>query len=176
MSFPLRPCSLLRRLVALLLPRIYKSTSTILIEEPEIPREYVTTTVTSYAEERLQTINQRVMSSTNLLEVIKRFNLYADLKDKWTTEEIVDKMRKEIEFETISANVINRRTGNPTEATIAFSLAYKGKDPAVVQQVANVLAFTLPGGKPQSHGSADHGCHKIPGRRDEIGPGVPGRS
>ncbi len=127
-------------LVALLLPRLYKSTSTILIEEQEIPREYVMTTVTSFAEERLQTINQRVMSSTRLLEIINRFNLYADLKEKWTTEEIVDKMRKEIKFETISANIIDRRTGNPTAATIAFSLAYEGKEPAVVQQIANVLA------------------------------------
>jgi polysaccharide chain length determinant protein (PEP-CTERM system associated) len=98
------------------------------------------TTVTSYAEERLQTINQRVMSSTKLLEIINRFNLYADLKEKWTTEEIVDRMRKQIKFETISANIIDRRTGNPTAATIAFSLAYEGKEPAVVQQIANVLA------------------------------------
>ncbi len=127
-------------IAALFLPRIYKSTSTILIEEQEIPREYVTTTVTSFAEERLQTINQRVMSSTNLLEVINRFNLYADLKDRWTTEQIVEKMRKDIKFETISANVIDRRTGNPTAATIAFSLAYQGKAPETVQQIANVLA------------------------------------
>jgi succinoglycan biosynthesis transport protein ExoP len=127
-------------IVALVLPPIYKSTSTILIEEQEIPREYVTTTVTSYAEQRLQTINQRVMSSTKLLEIINRFNLYADLKGKWTVEEIVDKMRKDIKFETISANVIDRRTGNPTAATIAFSLSYEGKNPTVVQQIANVLA------------------------------------
>jgi succinoglycan biosynthesis transport protein ExoP len=127
-------------IVALVMPPIYKSTSTILIEEQEIPREYVTTTVTSYAEQRLQTINQRVMSSTKLLEIINRFNLYADLKGKWTVEEIVDKMRKDIKFETISANVIDRRTGNPTAATIAFSLSYEGKNPAVVQQIANVLA------------------------------------
>ncbi len=127
-------------IVALVLPPVYRSTSTILIEEQEIPREYVTTTVTSYAEQRLQTINQRVMSSSKLLEIINRFNLYAELKGKWTVEEIVDKMRKDIKFETISANVIDRRTGNPTAATIAFSLSYEGKNPAMVQQIANVLA------------------------------------
>ena len=127
-------------ITALVLPPVYKSTSTILIEEQEIPREYVTTTVTSYAEQRLQTINQRVMSSTKLLEIINRFNLYADLKGKWAVEEIVDKMRKDIKFETISANVIDRRTGNPTAATIAFSLSYEGKNPQVVQQISNVLA------------------------------------
>jgi polysaccharide chain length determinant protein (PEP-CTERM system associated) len=137
---PLASVLVVSAVLVVLLPRMYRSTSTILIEEQEIPREYVMTTVTSFAEERLQTINQRVMSSTRLLEIINRFNLYSDLKEKWTTEEIVEKMRKEIKFETISANIIDRRTGNPTAATIAFSLAYEGKDPAVVQQIANVLA------------------------------------
>jgi uncharacterized protein involved in exopolysaccharide biosynthesis len=57
------------------------------------------------------------------------------------TEEIIDKMRKkDVKFELISADVIDRRTGRPTAATIAFQLSYEGRNPAVVQQVANVLA------------------------------------
>ena len=79
--------------VALLLPPVYKSTATILIEQQEIPSEFVMATVTSYAEQRLQSINQRIMSSTRLLDVINRFGLYQDLRDKWSTEEIVAKMR-----------------------------------------------------------------------------------
>lgn len=132
---------LLSAVIAFAWPPTYRSTSTILIEEQEIPREYVMTTVSSYAEQRLQTINQRIMSSTRLTEIINRFNLYADLREKWTMEEIIDKMRKkDIKFETISADVIDRRTGRPTAATIAFTLSYEGRNPSVVQQVANVLA------------------------------------
>jgi len=132
---------LLSVIIAFAWPPTYRSTSTILIEEQEIPREYVMATVSSYAEQRLQTINQRIMSSTRLTEVINRFNLYADLKGRWPMEEIIDKMRKkDVKFELISADVIDRRTGRPTVATIAFSLAYEGRNPAVVQQVANVLA------------------------------------
>jgi polysaccharide chain length determinant protein (PEP-CTERM system associated) len=48
--------------------------------------------------------------------------------------------KKDVKFDLISADVIDRRTGRPTVATIAFSLAYEGRNPAVVQQVANVLA------------------------------------
>ncbi len=127
-------------IVAFALPSIYRSTSTILIEEQEIPPELVMTTVTSYAEQRLQVTNQRIMSSTRLLEIINRFNLYRELKDRWTTEEIVAKMRKDIKLETISADVIDRRSGAPKQATIAFSLGYSGKSPETVQQIANVLA------------------------------------
>jgi polysaccharide chain length determinant protein (PEP-CTERM system associated) len=97
------------------------------------------TTVTSFAEQRLQTINQRIMSFSRLLEIIQRFNLYPEYKDKWTTEEIVEKMREDTILEPISAEVIDRRTGRPTSATIAFTLSYEGKNPNTVQQVTNVL-------------------------------------
>ncbi len=126
-------------LVAALLPPVYRSTATILIEEQEIPADFVTTTVTSFAEQRIQQINQRIMSFTRLLEIIQRFGLYPELQDKKTTEEIVEQMRKDTELKPVSADVMDRRTGKPTAATIAFTLAYQGKDPAKVQQVATVL-------------------------------------
>lgn len=127
-------------IVAFALPPIFKSTATILIEEQEIPKEYVMSMVTSYADQRIQSINQRIMSASRLLEIINRFNLYPDLRQRWTVEEIIEKMRKDIRFETISAEVVDRRTGRPTSATIAFNVAYQGKIPSTVQQVANVLA------------------------------------
>jgi polysaccharide chain length determinant protein (PEP-CTERM system associated) len=126
--------------IAFVLPAVYRSTSTILIEDQEIPPELVMTTVTSYAEQRLQMLNQRIMSTPKLLENINRFHLYSDLKARKTTEEIVAKMRKDIKMETISADVVDRRTGSPKQATIAFTLSYSGKDPNVTQQIANVLA------------------------------------
>ena len=126
--------------VALTLPSIYKSTSTILIEEQDIPIEFVMASVTSYAEQRLQSIYQRIVSFSKLLDMINRFNLYPDLKERWTTEEIVEKMREDILLEPISAEVTDRRTGRPSTATIAFTLSYEGKNPGNVQRVANVIA------------------------------------
>lgn len=126
--------------VAFLLPPIYKSQCTILIEEQQIPPEYVKTTVTSYVEERLQMITQQIMSRTNLLEIINRFGLYRDLRDRYTTEEIIEQMRDDIHLETISADVIDKRSGRQSPATIAFTLSYEGKDPGAVQRVTNTLA------------------------------------
>jgi protein tyrosine kinase modulator len=126
--------------LALTLPPTYRSTSTILIEEQEIPREFVATTVSGFAEQRLQAINQRVMSAPKLQEIIDRFNLYADMRTRHTKEEILARMRKDIKFETISAEVDDQRLGRPSKVAIAFTLAYSGRQPAVVQQVANVLA------------------------------------
>jgi polysaccharide chain length determinant protein (PEP-CTERM system associated) len=129
----------LAAIVAFCWPPVYRSTATILIEEQEVPREYVNTAVTTYADQRLQTLNQRIMGTTKLLEIINKFRLYDDLKSKWTTEEIIDKMRKDIKFNTVSADVIDPRSGQPRPATIAFTVSYKGKNPALVQQVASEL-------------------------------------
>ncbi len=127
-------------LIAFVLPPIYLSQSTILIEDQQIPREYVQTTITGFVEERLQVITQQIMSRSRVMEMINRFNLYQEMRDRYTTEEIIEKMRDDIHLETISAEVMDRRTGRPTAATIAFTLSYEGKNPSTVQKVSNVLA------------------------------------
>jgi protein tyrosine kinase modulator len=125
--------------IALLLPAIYRSSSTILIEQQEIPPELVMSTVTSYAAERIQTIQARVMSRSNLLKIIDKFKLYEDERKFATTEEIIKRMQEDVSLDILSAEVVDPRTGRPSSATIAFTLAYKGKSPAKVQRVANEL-------------------------------------
>ena len=132
--------SILSVIIAFILPPVYRSQSTILIEEQQIPQEFVRTTITSYVEERLQVITQQIMSRPRLLEIINEFNLYPEMRDRFTTEEIVQKMRDAISFEMINTEVTDRRTGRPTTATIAFTLAYEGENPDTVQKVANKLA------------------------------------
>ena len=131
---------LISAIVSFVLPPVYKSSTTILIEGQQIPREFVRSTVTEYVEQSIQTITQRIMSRTRLVGIIDRFNLYDDLRDRRTMEEIIDRMREDISLEMISAEVVDQRTGRPTTATIAFSLSYEWKDPDKVQKVANTLA------------------------------------
>jgi uncharacterized protein involved in exopolysaccharide biosynthesis len=124
-------------LLAFLLPPTYRSSATILIEEQEIPTEMVRSTITTFAAQRLQTINQRVMTRANLEKIIEKFDLYADKRKRNPMEEIIDKMREDLSFEPISAEVIDPRTGQPSKATIAFALSYDGRNPGLVQRVAN---------------------------------------
>lgn len=127
-------------IVALRLPAYYRSSATILIEEQEIPQDFVMTTVTSFAEQRLEVIKQRIMGHVNLLSLINKQDLYTELRDKKTSEEIVAIMRKNIQVSTISAEVMDRRTGRPTTAMIAFQLSYEGQSPAKVLATTNALA------------------------------------
>ena len=55
-----------------LLPSVYKSTGTILIESQQIPTELIQSTVTSFADERIQVITQRIMTSQQLFGIIKK--------------------------------------------------------------------------------------------------------
>ena len=127
-------------LIAFLLPPVYRATTTILIEEQQIPPDYVKSTVTGYVEQRLQMITQQIMSYSNLLKIIKEFDLYPEMRKKVPIEEVINKMRDDIKLETINAETSEVRGGRPVSATIAFTLSYEGKDPVKVQKVTNALA------------------------------------
>jgi polysaccharide chain length determinant protein (PEP-CTERM system associated) len=131
---------LLAVVVAFVLPSVYRSSATILIEEQEIPVDLVQTTVSSYAQQRLQGINQRIMSTSKLLEIIKSLKLYPELQGKENPDEIAAIMRKDIALDFIQAEVVDPKTGRASTATIAFSLTYYGKDPTQTQKVASVLS------------------------------------
>lgn len=124
---------------AFLWPATYKSMATILIEEQEIPSELVHSTITSYADQRIETIKQQVMSRTTLWKVVEQYDLYADLRRANSTEEVVKRFTKDIAVDVISADVVNKHTQNPTKATIAFTVTYQSNSPDLAQKVANEL-------------------------------------
>jgi uncharacterized protein involved in exopolysaccharide biosynthesis len=126
-------------LVVAIWPSIYESSATILIEAQNIPQEMVKTTVTGFVEERLQAITQIVISRQNLQGVIDKLGLYPELRDAYTAEEIIKKMRDDISIEPIKADVVSPVSGRPSSATVAFTLAYQGKVPEKVTQTANAL-------------------------------------
>jgi polysaccharide biosynthesis transport protein len=125
--------------VALLLPAVYRSTATILIKEQEIPQELVRSTVTSFADERIQVISQQVMTRATLLDLVDKYGLYGTARQRETSEEILDRMRRDIKLTPISAEVTDRRTGSPVKSTIAFTLSYDSEVAANAQKIANEL-------------------------------------
>ncbi len=125
--------------VAMTLPPVYRSTGTVLIEEPEVPREFVQSTITSFAAQRLQVIRQRVMTTQNLIEIIKKFDLFPDERRSRPIQQIAHDFREKIALDLVSAEVVDPRSGRATTATIAFNISYDHGHPAVAQQVANEL-------------------------------------
>ena len=126
-------------LLALLLPPHFRSAGTILIEQQEMPQELVRSTVTSYADERVQVISKRVMTTETLLNIARRYDLYPKQRAKDTREALLARMRKDIGLKMISADVIDPRSGHPTSATIAFEVSYTSNSPDLAAKVANEL-------------------------------------
>ena len=125
--------------VALVLPPVYRSSATILIKEQEIPQEFVRSTVTSFADERIQVISQQVMTRATLLDLVDKYGLYGKARQRETSEDILDMMRRDIKLTPISAEVTDRRTGSPVKSTIAFTLSYDSESAANAQKIANEL-------------------------------------
>ena len=125
--------------LAFLLPAVYRSTATILIEEQEIPPDLVRSAIATYADQRIETIKQQVLSRSTLWRIVEQYDLYKDLRKRSPTEEVLTRFVKDIQIEVMNVKVIDKRTQNPTQATIAFTLAYDGESAELAQKVANEL-------------------------------------
>jgi succinoglycan biosynthesis transport protein ExoP len=125
-------------LLALFLPKIYISKSTILIEQKLSP-EYVKTSSPGSVEDRLQTIRQQILSREKLLEIVEQFKLYPGMRDQSDKEEVVKKMQEDISLKTISADEITGKSRGRLD-TVAFTLSYEAKDAVIAQRVASILA------------------------------------
>jgi len=127
-------------LIAVFWPPSYRSTATILIEAQEIPQDLVRSVITTYADQRVQMISQRVLTSQNLMTLIDRYKLYADKRDRVPREELLETMRDDINLKMISASMIDPRSGQPTHATIAFTVSYDSRSPDMALKVTNELS------------------------------------
>ncbi len=104
-----------------------------------MPDELIQSTVTSFAAQRIQLISQRVMTRTNLVEIMDKYGLYKDERRRETIEEVLEQMREDISVDMITAEVVDPRTGRPAEATIAFTLGFKSESPVLAQKVAGEM-------------------------------------
>ncbi len=128
-------------LVTLALPAKYESQATILIEEQEVPREFVVSTISSYAAQQVQVISQRVLTAESIARIADKYGLYVDpdTGSRPPSTQIADEFREAMKLDLVSADVIDPRSGRPAEATIAFTLSFEHGNPSTAQRVTNEL-------------------------------------
>src|SRR5580700_7379382 len=117
--------------VSWVLPSRYKSGTLILVEQPSMPKDYVTPNVSDDLQARLQSITQQILSRTNLLHIIDELNLYPKERARLNPDELVERMRKDIE---ISLVFDERHT-----VITSFNIYYSSYDPHLAQQVTGEL-------------------------------------
>jgi uncharacterized protein involved in exopolysaccharide biosynthesis len=114
---------------------IYLAQGKILVESQEIPADLVRPTVTSAASERIQVIQQRIMTRENLLAIMNKYGLFTK-EQKWMSgSQLLDLMRDRTAITLIEAT--GTTPGRRDVNTIAFTLGFEYESAELAMRVAN---------------------------------------
>jgi polysaccharide chain length determinant protein (PEP-CTERM system associated) len=119
---------------AMYLPDLYKASAIVVIERP-LPDGVVRPTVSNELESRLYQIRQEVLSRERLTSLVKKYNLYPELRKKTGFEDVLTQAREDIHWEPNGPEQVSGRT-----KTVAFTLTYTGTDQRTVADVSNAIA------------------------------------
>ncbi len=120
------------------LPAVYVSEAVVLIDTQKIPEKFVSATVATDLEDRIEAIRQTLLSGGELKKVIDDFGLYRKERKTHFEEEILEMMRKDISI-TLEPVGGPNGSGSSNKRTAAFRIGYQGADPVLVMRVANRL-------------------------------------
>ncbi|MEI6067636.1 MAG: lipopolysaccharide biosynthesis protein [Methylococcaceae bacterium] len=123
-------------IVAYNLPKIYRSTATILIEAPT-PTKLFESTVSQFADEQIQSIYQRVMTTDNVLSIIDSNGLYKDIKSGFTKYELTELFKKNAEVKLTTSTLIPQTHSGMAE--VAFDISFSDIEAAKAQEIASKL-------------------------------------
>lgn len=116
---------------AYMLPNLYRSDATILVVPQRVPREFVRSTVTAEAAERLQSMTQQILSRTRLERIILELNLYPEERKVGIMEDVVQRMRNDVNID-----IARPRRG---EDTSSFRVSFSYGNPRTAMQVTERL-------------------------------------
>ncbi|NBE06565.1 GumC family protein [Paragemmobacter ruber] len=114
--------------MAYTLPPVYRAEARLLVESPQIPDELAASTVRTTPTEVLLGIQQRILSTTNMLDLAAQFDIYADAPELPEGARVAD-MRSRITMATPS---IDQRTG-------VLTVSFSAPDPGLSSSVTNAL-------------------------------------
>jgi polysaccharide chain length determinant protein (PEP-CTERM system associated) len=117
--------------LALTLPKIYEASTLILVEPQSVPSNLVREIVSTDIDSRITTIQQQILSRTNLEKIIAKFKLFSKpAAQKLFMEEKVASLRNRIDVQ-----VSRDRRGPNT-----FSVSFEDANPETAMKIANGLA------------------------------------
>jgi len=111
-----------------LIPPRYVSQTLVLIEQQQVPQDYVKPVVTEDLEQRLASMKEQILSRSRIQPIIEHFNLFAN--HKYNMEERVAMTQKAIGIVPIPY----ARGGMP-----GFYISFRAQDPHIAQQVCGEI-------------------------------------
>jgi uncharacterized protein involved in exopolysaccharide biosynthesis len=149
-AIPFVLLSIVGVLIVVIQRPIYLAEGKILVESAQIPTALVEPTVTAAATERIQVIQQRLMSRDNLVPIMNKFNLFPREKTYMSSGELLDLMRERSEIQLLDIDaLLAPKDGKPAPkvnsktSAIAFTVGFEYERPEVAAQVANELLTSI---------------------------------
>lgn len=112
------------------MPSVYRSSELIIVQEATVPTNLVPSNIAGSFQDRLASITQQIMSTTQLLHIIQQYNLYSDERVHRSPDELVDRMKKDIDLELVHS---------PDQQLSSFRIYYSSRNPVTAQQVTSEL-------------------------------------
>lgn len=126
-------------ILCVVLPKSYRSSTLILIEDQKIPEDYVKGIGGANIEQRLTTIQQQVMSRTFLGQILDEYKPYDAQVRREGLESAIETLRKMIKVETVGT------PGSWGKSVEAISISFAHEDPMTAMKVTEKLAALFVG-------------------------------
>lgn len=122
---------------AFVLPRVYESTATILVEGPQVQVPIADGASRPRPEDRVNLIRQRLMTRENLVRVAEKHQLFSkDGEGGLSDTDVTEAMRRSIVLNVMGGG--DAWTNRP--AAVSFNLSFQHGDPEKAQAVTQELA------------------------------------
>ncbi len=126
---------------AFVLPTVYRSTATLLVESPQLPDDVIGSGSVDIIDQRIAKYRQQVLSRPKLIELIQKHRLYVEERSDKSLSDVIDQMRKATKIEAVAAEL--QRSGGNRSSTIAFALNFDYKTASQAQAVAQDMTEQL---------------------------------
>ncbi len=123
-------------LVALSMPKVYRSTATLLIEAP-LSSKLVESSVSQFADEQIQSIYQRIMTTDNVISIIDSFHLYEEIRETESKQKLAEMFTGNTEV-MLAATTLTPRSISGM-ADIAFNISFLDNSPIKAKEIASKL-------------------------------------
>ncbi|MBK5294469.1 MAG: hypothetical protein JJE04_22660 [Acidobacteriia bacterium] len=121
-------------IAAFLWPDTYLSIASIRVVPPQVPESFVQTNVTVQMADRVNAMQQTILSRNTLTNIIQTYDLYRKDRNRIPFEDIIEDMRKDIKI-----SGLQRVAGATQMGTSAFQIGFSYENRYVAQKVTRDL-------------------------------------
>lgn len=128
-------CAVLSLLAALVLPKHYTSQTTVLVDRPTLPPEYVKSVVTEDLNHRLASMQDQILSRSGLQPIIEKFGLYTTDRGRIHMEGLVERLRN-----AVTVTPMEPMPGTQDRTLPGFNVSVTFNDPLKAQQICTEIS------------------------------------